>query len=141
MSQPDLEHLFDLNLIYKEDQPPVSLDGKVGEYVGSGEGRASGQKLNGHVRWSLFEAPEGLVCPSNLFGVITTEDGAEIRFDSMGFFRRPNDAASVWQVAAVVRFETQAPHYAWLRPLLGVWQGRFDMASYLHDYQVYAPPV
>jgi len=38
-------------------------------------------RSTGIVRWTLFEAQGGTVCESNLFGVITTDDGIEIRFN------------------------------------------------------------
>ena len=135
-----LEQLFEVLLQYKEGKRAVSMNGKVGEYVGSGEGTVTGAQVRGAVYWTLFESQRPTACESNLFGVITTEDGAEIRFDTMGFFRRPyKDRPHLWITSAAVSFETDDDRYAWLNPLLGVWEGTFDMKSYTHHYRVFAP--
>lgn len=79
------------------------------------------------------------MCESNLVGVITTDEGVEIRFDTMGFFMRPNlNLPHKWMTSAAVSFETQAETYAWLTTILGIWAGEFDMESYRHSYRVYA---
>jgi hypothetical protein len=57
----------------------------------------------------------------------------------MGFFRRPfKDKPHLWVTSAAVSFETADARYTWLNPVLGVWEGTFDMASYQHHYQAYA---
>jgi hypothetical protein len=111
--EQQLKPLFEVKLSYVEGKPAVSMDGKVGEYLGSGEGTVAGVKLNGTVYWTLFEAQRETACESNLFGVITTEDGAEIRFDTMGFFRRPyKDKPHLWVTSAAVSFETDDERYS-----------------------------
>jgi hypothetical protein len=85
MTHKDLEHLFELHLDYKEGKPPLSTDGKVGKLIGSGEGRVERPKIEGKVHWTLYEAQSNIFCAPTLFGVITTEDDAKIKFDSMGF--------------------------------------------------------
>lgn len=83
----------------------------------------SGARLNGTVHWTLFEAQRETACVSNLFGIITTEDGAEIRFDTMGFFRRPyKDKPHLWVTSAAVSFETDDERYAWLNPVPRQWR-------------------
>lgn len=135
-----LEQLFEVVLQYKEGKPAVSMNGKVGEYVGSGEGTATGARVRGAVHWTLFEAVRPGACDSNLFGIITTEDGAQIRFDTLGFFRRPNkNRPHLWVTSAAVNFETSDDRYAWLNPILGIWEGTLDMRSYTHQYRVFAP--
>ena len=74
-----LEHLFEVQLEYKEDKPPVSTEGKVGEYIGSGEGTANGSQINGSIHWTLFEAQSETVCESNMFGVIETDANGVVR--------------------------------------------------------------
>jgi hypothetical protein len=132
-----LTHLFELNLNYKKDVEPVSKEGKVGEYLGSGDGFVRG-RINGTVHWSLYEAQSPVFCASNLFGIITTDDGGEIEFDSMGFFRRPDQGSHIWHNSSGVSFETDADQYQWLTGVMGVWEGEFDSNSYLHHYRVYA---
>ena len=107
MSEKQLEYLFEIALKYNSDSPPVSLDGKVDEYIGSGEGKVNGSGISGKVQWTLFEAQTDTVCQSNMFGVITTDDGAEIKFDSTGIFlvldpRKPQ----LWDTIAGVSFRT-----------------------------------
>jgi hypothetical protein len=119
--------LFDMNLNYKEDKPPITMDGKVGEYIGSGVGTLDGPKINGTVHWTLFEAQTETACPANLIGLITTDDGAEIRLNALGFFMRPDPTdPSKWVNSAAVRFITADERYAWLNSILGVWQGETD---------------
>jgi hypothetical protein len=132
--------LFDIYLEYKDGKPPVSMDGKLGEYIGSGEGVVRG-RINGTVHWSLFEAQSAVFCASNLFGFITTDDGAEIKFDTMGFFRRPDEGSFIWGNSSGVSFETDDERYQWLTEVMGVWEGEFDMQTYRHRYQVYAKMV
>ena len=50
-------------LEYKEGKDPVSNEGKVGEYLGSGEGVVRG-RINGTVHWSLFEAQSAEPSPA-----------------------------------------------------------------------------
>ena len=134
-----LRHLFDVELRYEEGMPPVSEEGKVGEYIGSGAGTVNGDKIKGTVHWTLFEAQSETVCGSNLFGVITTDDDVKINFDTMGFFMRPDkDNPHKWVTSAAVSFDAEDERYNWLNTLLGVWQGEFDMKSYQHRYQAYA---
>ena len=104
--QQNLEYLFDIQLDYKEGKPPISTDGKVGKLIGSGEGKVDGPRIRGKVHWTLFESQSDIFCASNLFGVITTDDDAEIKFDSMGFFQRPDKGAHIWKSSAGVSFET-----------------------------------
>lgn len=137
-----LEPLFEVELEYKEGKAPVSTEGKVGEYIGSGEGTANGPTINGAVHWTLFEAQSETVCESNMFGVIETDDGAKIKFDTMGFFMRPDqDNPNLWVTSAAVKFDTEDDGYQWLNTILGVWEGEFDMGTHRHHYQVYARPT
>ena len=139
---PDLEPLFEIKLEYKESAPPVSLEGKVGEYIGSGEGIVEGPQIQGTVHWTLFEAVNEVACQSNLFGLITTKDGAEIKFDSMGIFMVPDkEKPHLWATTARVSFETNDQRYRWPNTILGVWEGEFDSKSYRHHYRVYARSI
>jgi hypothetical protein len=132
------ELLFELPLEYNPDMPPVHLQGKVGEYIGSGVGEAIGDGLRGQVRWTLFEDVSEALCQSNLFGVITTDDGAEIRFDSLGYFYIPDkDHPKQWKTSAAVHFSTDDERYDWLADTLASWQGSFDMEAYQHHYKVF----
>lgn len=137
----DLHLLCTMALQYKKGKPQaLTTPGRVGEYLGSGEGTIAGERLNGRVHWDLFEKVEESLCESNLRGLIETEDGATITFDTLGFFRRPTEPAnSIWVNASAVTFQTEDGRYTWLNKVTGSWLGTFDMASYRHSYRVYIP--
>jgi hypothetical protein len=99
-----------------------------------------GDLLNGQVHWDLFEKVEEINCETNLRGLIETEDGATIQFDTLGFFRRPTRPEdNLWINVSAVTFHTNDPRYSWLNENTGIWQGTFDMAAYRHSYQVFIP--
>ena len=118
--------------------PPVtSREAGEGEYIGSGEGTARGSRINGTVQWDLFEKREETLCRSNLTGVIETNDGAQIRFDSRGFFIKPDETnPNQWITSASVYFYTADGRYKWLNTRLAVWEGEFDMVTFRHHYHV-----
>jgi hypothetical protein len=134
-----LEYLFELGLQFQWEMPPVtSHEAREGEYIGSGEGTANGSKINGTLRWDLFEEREESLCRSNLTGVIETNDGAQIQFDSRGFFIKPDEANSNrWITSASVHFRTTNERYEWLNARLAVWEGEFDMVTFRHHYHVF----
>ena len=137
----NLQPAFTIELTYKKGKARILTDpGRVGEYLGSGEGMIKGDLLNGRVHWDLFEKVEEIICESNLRGLIETEDGATIQFDTLGFFRRPTRPEdNIWVNASAVTFHTDDARYTWLNEITGIWQGTFDMAAYRHSYQVYIP--
>ncbi len=136
-----MEPLFDMTLQYRPEMAPVaSSQGREGTLLGSGDGRVEGPRLRGAVRWSIFEVTGAERCKVNLVGSIQTEDGRSVEFDAVGFGivgdpRLPNR----WHMNAAVRFSTEPQgRYAWLNPLLAVWDGRFDMQTGQHAYRAYA---
>jgi hypothetical protein len=137
----NLQPAFTIELNYKKGKPQVLADpGRVGDYLGSGKGTIKGDRVNGQVQWDLFEKVEEIVCESNLRGLIETEDGATIQFDTLGFFRRPTqEGDTIWVNVSAVTFRTDDSRYAWLNEITGSWQGTFNMATYQHSYQVYIP--
>ena len=137
--QNNIERLFEMELIYKQGQPPISsADSRLGEYIGSGEGKVTGSRIQGTIRWDLFETQGENLCQSNLRGVIETQDGAQIAFDSLDYFMRTDlSAPNLWTTSAAVAFETTAEQYTWLDDLLATLHGEFDMDTYQHRYQVY----
>ncbi len=86
------ECLFELDLQFKWELPPItSREAGEDKFIGSGDGIAKGSRINGTVRWDLFEKREENLCRSNLTGVIETNDRASIQFDSRGFFIQPDE--------------------------------------------------
>jgi len=131
--------LGEMTLQYKQGMPRViAAEGQLGHYLGSGEGTFAGPDLAGQVQWDLFEVEGETRCAANMRGLIKTEDGATITFDSLGFFRRPHVEAMTWQAAAAVSFLAEDERYAWLNEAAANWHGAFDMTAYRHHYLVYA---
>jgi hypothetical protein len=135
-----LAHLFDAELLYRQDlEPVVPGEGREGELIGSRDGVARGATLTGHLRWSMFAAdcpyrPDGgersldndHLCTTNPAFVLETEDGATIWFDAKGFGLRRANAEPRWVLTAALRFHTDDPRYTWLNQTFGVWEGVFD---------------
>ena len=134
-----LEHLCDAEFENQQGKKPViSRKGKVGEYLVSGEGAVFGANLNGVVQWDLTQEVDDHRCGFSLMGKILTDDGAGIRFDTLGFMKRGSGAeASRYQLTGSVIFETEANQYRWINDTLGVWQGYYDMGSFRHSYRIY----
>ncbi|RMF82376.1 MAG: DUF3237 family protein [Chloroflexi bacterium] len=134
-----LKHLFEARFDYREGQEPsTSAEGKVGEYIGSGDGTVTGT-INGTIKWDLYEAIDDGVCLTNFAGTIETEDGAIIHYDARGHGKVINlDKPNQWVMVYGVKFSTEDQRYDWLNATLGVWEGEFDMETYKHHYQVYA---
>ena len=128
----------------------VPPEAREGEYIGSGDGTATGDRLRGTVRWSLWAGdcvyplvrqgqniPDGLhLCTMNPVGFIETPDGARIRFDGRGYgLRSPeSDRTSLTMV-----FGTEDTRYAWLTKVLGVMEGEFDEKAGRATWEVYVP--
>ncbi len=134
-----LEHLFDAELQYRPGMPPIASEGE-GRLIGSGDGVVQGEKLDGTLRWTLFEQPGELVCPMNPILAIATRDGAEVRVEGRGYARRDRPGDSVWRVAATLLFDTDDEPYAWLNGRLAVWEGEFDAKEERARYRAYVAP-
>ena len=122
-----LQPLFSIELTYQEGKPrALDAPGRTGEYLGSGDGTVRGEGIRGDVHWDLFEKVEDTLCESNLRGLIDTEDGATIEFDTLGFFRRPTQPGdSIWVNASAVTFHTDDNRYDWLNGITGTRQGTY----------------
>jgi hypothetical protein len=136
-----LERLFEVELQFQQGMTKASRSKNIsGEYIGSGVGTIEGPRIKGSVQWDLFEEREETLCRSNLVGVIDTNDGARIKFDSRGFFIRPDDSdQNTWVTSASVHFDTTDQRYDSLNAHLAVWEGEFDMGKLRHHYYAYVP--
>jgi hypothetical protein len=132
-----------MELQFQQGMAPIaSSEGRAGEHIGSGDGTVTGPKIHGIVHWDLFEEQEEALCRSNLTGVIETNDGAQIQFDSRGFFIKPDKSnPNKWITSASVHLHTADLRYEWLNTHLAVWVGKFDMETLRHHYQTYAHVV
>lgn len=135
-----LNLLFEMELQYKEGMAAITTpEGKIGQYIGSGNGTATGEKLQGAVRWDLYEAIDDTRCQTNFAGVIKTPDGANIQFDARGYGMAPDPSQpEAWHMVYAVQFEAADEPYRWLNTTLALWDGQLDMKSYRHHYRVYA---
>ena len=133
---------FEVGLRYREGMAPVRQPGDLpGEYLGSGDGTIQGPGLNGTVRWDLNEHVGREACQMFFAGMVQTDDGAILSFDTLGFgqVRDPATAPSRWEVTAAARFVTDDPRYAWLAARPVTWLGGFDMETYEHRYRIAVP--
>lgn len=138
-----MRHLFDAELEYVNDQAvEAPAEDREGEYIGSGIGRITGDRLGGTIRWSMFAAecayllvragvepgPGQDLCRVHPGGVIETDDGAQIQFDARGYGLRGADRTQphLWRLTAALHFATTDPRYRWLNTTLGLWEGTFD---------------
>jgi hypothetical protein len=135
----NLEPLFEIELQYKEALEAVtSPEGRIGQYLGSGGGTIKGQKLNGTIRWDLYEIVGETRCQTNFAGIIETDDGARIQFDAKGFGMVPDRSKpNKWYMVNAIQFDSEDRRYDWLNMVLALWDGEFDMETYRHFYQVY----
>lgn len=134
-----LEHLFDAELQYRPGVAPIASEGE-GELIGSGDGVVRGERLDGSLRWTLFEQPGTLICPMNPILAIVTGDGAELRVEGRGYARRDHPGDSRWRVAATLVVATDDARYAWLNGRLALWEGEFDAEAHQARYRAYLAP-
>jgi hypothetical protein len=119
----------------KADDPPQA---KFGTYLGQGDGTVSGELIAGAVTWDLFEDQGDAACDANLIGQIRTEDGAEVGFEILGFFKRAGDRKT-WTMTSAIRFRSADARYRSLDDCIGVIRGTFDPDSYVHRYEILVP--
>lgn len=148
-----LERLLTAVLRYRsesESDAVVPADGHEGAYIGSGDGNATGDRIRGTVRWSLWSGdcvyplvrkgqpiPNGVhLCTMNPSGFIETSDGARIRFDGRGYGLRDADG---YRVSLTLMFGTEDRRYAWLTKLLGLVEGEFDEKAGRATWNVQVP--
>lgn len=133
-----LQLLCHAEMLYRGGEAITSPEGKVGEYIGSGDGTVKG-KIQGKIRWDLYEDIDDDVCLTNFAGEIETDDGAVTRYDARGHGKVPNlEKPNEWVMGYGVKFDTDSQGYVWLNATLGVWEGEFNMETYRHHYCVYA---
>ena len=133
-----MRHLFDAELWYQDGMTPVVEVDERANLVGSGTGRFVGPRISGNLRWSNFEQVFADHRRLNVAGMIETDDGAEIRFDSQGFAVKPAGVGA-WKVASAVRFAVNDSRYNWLEAAPAIWEGEFDATTATARYRAYLP--
>jgi hypothetical protein len=153
-----LTPLFEARLQYQSDmEVMVSAETREGILVGSGDGRVSGDLLNGKARWSMYadncayvfvragvEPPPGQdLCTVHPAGVIATDDGAEVWFDARGYGLRGADQSHphLWVLTMAVQFTTTDQQYQWLNTTLGVLVSEFDEQASRGLWRAFVPKV
>lgn len=148
-----LAPLFGAVLQYRsqaQQDAVIPPEAREGEYIGSGDGTATGDRLRGTVRWSLWAGncayplvrkgqniPDALhLCTMNPAGFIETPDGARIRFDGRGYGLRSPES---YRTSMTLVFGTEDARYAWLTKVLGVMEGEFDEKAGRATWEVYVP--
>jgi Protein of unknown function (DUF3237) len=135
-----LEPLFDAELDYQPAMAPLTTQGD-GALIGSGDGAVHGPKLNGKLEWTLFEQPGSTMCAMAPVARITTDDGAQIRFDGRGYGTRPSQSDPSWRVAATLYLTTGDSRYSWLDGALALWEGEFNEATGHARYAAFLQPA
>lgn len=134
-----LEHLFDAELTYRAELAPLAEHGER-QLIGSGDGSVSGPRVQGALRWTLFDGGGELVCTMNPILAVSTEDGAGIAVEGRGYAHRASRVSrvsQVWRVAATLLFSVNDKSYAWLDGTLGIWEGEFDAGQHSARYRAF----
>jgi hypothetical protein len=134
-----LDLLFVIEMKVVPDMPAVvSPDGRSGELVASGEGRVTGPRLRGMLRFSLFEEVGDTACHMDTGALLRTDDGAQIRIDAAGFALHSAHGGETWTTAQALRFQTDDPRYRWLNHVAGLWAGSADLSAGTARARVFA---
>ena len=126
-----LEHLCDGE--YRYASPPIVImpyGGYEAVAFGGGDGRVTGERLNGATRWSNFprRREDGTFMP-NITGVIETDDGATVLYETTGVSLPPSEGSTRRLITSTVRFHAGAEAYRWLNEVVAVEEGVIDIAT------------
>ncbi|MCH7479090.1 MAG: hypothetical protein IIA14_13450 [SAR324 cluster bacterium] len=105
-------------------------------YIGSGEGTIEGDSISGKIDWTLFEDQSKAPCDANLIGTITTDDGATIEFEALGFFKQDGDS-KMYTLTSGIRFPTDDGRYSNLRENLGLMTGKGDVEVFEMKHRIF----
>lgn len=148
-----LEHLFSAVVQFTSESHAdavIPADGREGEYLGSGNGTVTGNRVQGTIQWSFYSGnclyprirrgervDEAFhLCTLNPGGFIDTQHGARIRFDGKGYGLRSPDR---YRLGMTLAFRAEDARYAWLEKVLGLMQGDFDERAGRATWTVYTP--
>ena len=154
VGKSELEYLFDFELHATPDNKPyISAQGREGSFITNSVGTLTAGKIRGKIRMSFFAldcayllvqagrdpGPGQHLCKENDGGVIETEDGARISFDTKGYGLRGADPSFPrhWRLAMAVQFSTTDKRYSWLNTAFGFWEGQFDEEKGAVNYKGY----
>ena len=125
-----VEYLCDLDLQYEGGFSFVSpYQGGSGTGWGVGGGTASGERLQGTVRWSNHPSgrSDGVMLPCAR-GIVLTDDGAEVMFNLTGrtVFREQPSGEKAGRQLLMTLFETEYESYRWLNNTVCMTEGGID---------------
>lgn len=112
---------------------------KCVQLFGGGDGRVWGDVVTGPVEW--VNAPrfrsDGVFTP-NVRGLIRTEDGARLRYDTQGFseMTRP-ETPNLRRIVATIRFYSKAETLSWLNTAVAIEEGMIDVSTGLIRTRAY----
>ncbi len=149
----ELEHFFDFELLDPTRNSFVSAENRDGPFIASATGTITGTEIHGKIKMSFFAAdcayllvqagvdpgPGQHLCKENDGGIIETDDGARITFDTRGYGLRGADSSNPrkWRLAMAVQFSTNDKHYNWLNTAFSLWEGQFDEETGRASYSAY----
>ena len=149
-----LEHAFDFDLEAAPDKKPyVATKNREGVFIVNSVGKVKGEMIRGKIGMSFFAldcayllvqagvdpGPGQHLCKESDGGVIETEDGARIAFDTRGYGLRGADPSfpKRWRLAMAVQFSTTDKRYEWFNTAFGFWEGEFDEEKGAASYKGY----
>ena len=114
-------------------------DGKLGQFLAGGEGKISGDLVQGSIRWDLYcDHNNPADCGNTIAGVIDTDDGAVVNFEMLGYADIVDPSQPhLWTMGFTSKFPTDDGRYGSLDGVLAHWTGQFNMATYRHHYEVF----
>lgn len=138
-----LKYLCDMDLLYRTE--PLSgskfvlvrpYGSEEGTGYGEGDGRVSGDRLQGAVRWVNHprRRSDGAMLP-DAHGLIWTDDGAAVMFTLEG---RTVFSENQGRQLLSVLFESEDERYRWLNNTFCVLEGAIDAATFTMHARVYS---
>ena len=136
-----LEHLCDMELTYQGGFTLVQpYGGEEGAGFGIGEGRVSGARLAGRVRWANHprRRSDGAML-LDAAGLILTEEGVPILFWLQGLtIPLLAGARGPRRQVLTTRFEAEAEPYRWMNHILCVAEGMVQPETLYLQLRIYA---
>ncbi len=149
----EFQHFFDFELHDPTGKSFIPAENRDGPFIASATGTITGKEIHGTIKMSFFAAdcayllvqagvdpgPGQHLCKENDGGIIETEDGAKITFDTRGYGLRGADPSNPkkWRLAMAVQFSTKDKRYQWLNTAFGLWEGQFDEEQGRASYKTY----
>ena len=135
-----LEPIFEMELDYAGGFFVIApYGGTEGAGYGSGEGRVTGERVSGSVRWSNHprRREDGVLLP-DAHGVIETNDGARILFHLGGYSSVIEGEAAKRGILSPATFATDDDRYRWLNDVVAVGEGIIDFRTLRLQLRYYA---